>query len=123
MADTKTPASIDEYIAGFPPETQKTLSEIRATIRAAAPDAVETISYDIPTYDVNGRHLVFFAGYAKHISVYPVTAGMVEAFGDEVERYHHGKGTLQFPLSEPIPLDLIRGIVEVRLAEESGAAE
>ena len=111
-----TAATIDEYIAGFPPETQAVLGEMRALISAAAPDATETISYAIPTFDLNGRHLVHFAGYAKHVGFYPIPSAMT-AFAEELAPYKSGKGSAQFPLGEPLPVDLIRRIVEFRVAE------
>ena len=109
--------SIDEYIAEFPPETQRKLQEIRALIRASAPDATETISYAIPTFDLNG-HLVHFAGYERHIGFYPTGRG-VAAFEQELGAYKMGKGSVQFPLDEPLPTDLIRRIVEHRVAENA----
>lgn len=116
MSGRPTAGSIDEYIAGFPPATRAVLEEVRALIRAAAPDATETISYAIPTFDLRGRHLVHFAGYAKHIGFYPVPSGM-EAFKEELASYKQGKGSVQFPLDRPLPADLIRRIVEFRVAE------
>lgn len=121
MATRSTAGSIDEYIADFPPETQKMLEELRALIKAVAPEATETISYAIPTFDLNGRHLVHFAGYAKHVGFYPVPSGM-EAFEDELEPYRRGKGSAQFPLGQPMPMDLIRRIVEFRVGENTGKA-
>jgi len=113
--------SIDEYIAQFPPETQKVLREVREVIKATAPDATELISYRMPTFDLNGQHLVHFAGYAKHVGFYPIPSG-IEAFKEELAPYKQGKGSAQFPLSEPMPLDLIRRIVEFRVAESAGKA-
>ena len=98
-----TAADIDAYIAEFPAETQKVLQEIRELIRANAPGATETISYAMPTFDLNGRHLVHFAGYARHIGFYPIPTGM-EAFKDELSHYKTGKGSVQFPLAQPLPL-------------------
>lgn len=118
MTNRSTATSIDEYIAEFPPETQKVLEEIRALIKASAPDATETISYAIPTFDLNGHHLVHFAGYAKHVGFYPVPSGM-EAFKEELEPYESGKGSAQFPLGRPLPTDLIRRIVEFRVEENT----
>ena len=118
---TSQAATIDEYIAGFPPETRRILEEVRATIRAAAPDATETISYAIPTFDLNGRHLVHFAGYAGHIGFYPTPNGVAE-FEAELSEFHQGKGSVQFPLSRPVPLDLIRRIVQFRVAQAAQAA-
>jgi uncharacterized protein YdhG (YjbR/CyaY superfamily) len=121
MAERKTAASIDEYIAGFPPDTQAMLTEMRELIRRSAPGATETISYAIPTFDLNGKHLVHFAGFAKHIGFYPVPSAMV-AFREELEPYRSGKGSAQFPLGRPLPADLIRRIVEFRVAENSRKA-
>ncbi len=111
--------SIDEYIAGFPAETQKLLEELRALIRASAPGATETISYAVPTFDLNGRHLVHFAGFKNHIGFYPVPSG-IEAFREELKPYKQGKGSVQFPLGQPMPTDLIRRIVEFRVDENAG---
>ncbi|HEY5388408.1 MAG TPA: DUF1801 domain-containing protein [Thermoleophilia bacterium] len=121
MATRSTAGSIDEYMAGFPPETQKVLQEVRALIRTSARDATETISYAIPTFDLNGRHLVHFAGYEKHIGFYP-TGGGVEAFKAELNAYKSGKGLVQFPLGQPLPTDLIRRIVEFRVRENIARA-
>ena len=121
MANRSTATSIDEYIAGFPPETQAVLEEMRALITTAAPDATETISYAIPTFDLNGHHLVHFAGYAKHIGFYPVPSGL-EAFEEELKPYNRGKGSVQFPLGRPLPKDLIRRIVDFRVQENLGKA-
>ena len=108
--------STDEYIAEFPAEIQKVLEELRALIRETAPDATETISYAIPTFDLNRKHLVHFAGFKDHISFFPTGSG-VEAFKDELEPYKGGKGTVQVPLGEPLPTDLFRRIVEFRVQE------
>jgi uncharacterized protein YdhG (YjbR/CyaY superfamily) len=117
MANRPTAGSVDEYIAAFPPETQRVLEQLRGLIRASAPDATETISYAIPTFDLNG-HLVHFAGYEKHVGFYPTGRG-VEAFKDELKAYKGGKGSVQFPLDEPLPADLIRRIVENRVEENT----
>jgi uncharacterized protein YdhG (YjbR/CyaY superfamily) len=119
MASESTSGTIDEYIARFPAETQKVLAELRALIKATAPNATETISYAIPTFDLNGHHLVHFAGYARHIGFYPIPSGM-EAFKEELKPYKQGKGSAQFPLDQPLPTDLIRRIVEFRARENTG---
>jgi uncharacterized protein YdhG (YjbR/CyaY superfamily) len=111
---SKKPADIDEYIAGFPKETQKVLKLIRATIRKAAPKAEEAISYAIPAYKLDGEWLIYFAGFKNHVSVYPAPRGKPE-FRDELAQYKGGKGTVQFPLDKPIPVDLITRIVEYRI--------
>ena len=108
--------SIDEYIATFPKETQKMLEAVRAAIQAAAPQAREKISYQIGAFELNGRNLIHFAGWEKHISMYPIPSG-TEAFQKEVSPYKAGKGTLKFPLDKPLPLKLIRKIVKFRVAE------
>ena len=117
MSDRSKAQSIDEYIAEFPPETQKVLEQIRAVIRTAAPAATETISYAIPTFDLNG-HLVHFAGYERHIGFYPGGHG-IEEFAEELKPYKIGKGSVQFPLGQPLPADLIRRIVEFRVAQNT----
>jgi len=116
MANKPTAKTIDEYIAGFPPEVQRLLVEMRALIQAAAPTATETISYAIPTFDLNGQHLVHFAGFQHHIGFYPAPSAM-EAFQEELKPYKSGKGSAQFPLDQPLPADLIRRIVEYRVRE------
>ena len=113
---TKKPASIDEYIAGFPKETQKILEQVRATIKNVVPDAQETISYAIPTFTLNKTYLVYFAGYKNHISLYPAPRGN-EAFEKEISGYKSGKGTVQFSLGKPLPLNLIIKIVKYRMKE------
>ena len=119
MTDRSTASTIDEYIAEFPAETQAVLQEMRALIKGSAPAATETISYAIPTFDLGGRHLVHFAGYARHVGLYPTASG-ITAFEDELEPYKRGKGSVQFPLGRPLPADLIRRIVEFRVAESTG---
>ena len=116
-----TPKNIDEYIAGFPLEIQRILERIRATIRAAAPDAQETISYGMPTFTLKG-YLVYFAAYNKHIGFYPAPIG-IEEFKAEIAEYEAGKGTLQFPLDKPIPYDLISKIVTFRVQANLARAE
>jgi len=116
MTERSTASSIDEYIAEFPEETQRMLKEMRAIIKDVAPEATETISYAIPTFDLDGRHLVHFAAYAKHVGFYPVPSGMT-AFAEELSAYKRGKGSAQFPLGQPLPADLIRRIVQFRVDE------
>ena len=111
---------IDAYIAQFPKETQTLLKQMRETIRAAAPDATEAISYQMPTFKLHGN-LVHFAGYKKHIGFYPVPSG-IEAFKDELSVYKQGKGSVQFPLDQPLPLALIARIVKFRVEENLAKA-
>lgn len=121
MTNRSTATTIDGYIAEFPPEVRHALEEVRAIIRAAAPGATETISYAIPTFDLEGKHLVHFAGYDRHIGLYPTPSGL-EAFKDEFAGYKSGKGSVRIPLGEPLPSDLIRRIVEFRIAEVTGGS-
>jgi uncharacterized protein YdhG (YjbR/CyaY superfamily) len=114
-ASRTTPSSIDEYIAGFPPEVQTILEKIRKTIRDAAPEAQETINYQIPTFTLYGN-LVHFAAFKKHIGFYPTPSGIAQ-FEAELSAYEKAKGSVQFPLDQPIPYDLIRRIVEFRVEE------
>lgn len=108
-------ANIDEYIAGFPKETQQLLETMRATIKKAAPEAEEAISYAIPTFKLKGN-LVHFAAYKNHIGFYPAPRG-IEAFKKELAPYEGGKGTVQFPMDQPLPLTLISKIVKFRVKE------
>jgi uncharacterized protein YdhG (YjbR/CyaY superfamily) len=116
-----TPRTIEEYIAGFPPDVQKILQKIRMTIRKAAPEAKETISYQMPTFTLNGN-LVHFAAFKKHIGFYPVPTG-IEAFKKELSVYEGGKGSVQFPLDKPIPFSLISRIVKFRVKENLAKAK
>jgi len=109
---------IDRYIGAFPGPVQGILNELRAAIKAAAPQATEKISYQMPTYFYRGN-LVHFAAYEKHIGFYP-TPSAIAAFQDELKRYKGAKGSVQFPIDEPLPLDLIRRMVRFRLEENSG---
>ena len=110
-----TARDIDEYIAGFPKDIREILEKIRATIRKAAPEAEEAISYGMPAFKLNG-YLVYFAAYKKHIGFYPVPTG-IEAFKKELSAYKGAKGSVQFPLDKPMPLDLISKIVKFRVKE------
>lgn len=111
----KTTASIDDYIAGFPKEVQVILQQIRTTIKQAVPEAEETISYAMPAFKYHGM-LVYFAAYRNHIGFYALPSGN-EAFKKELQHYKTGKGSIQFPLDEPMPLDLISRIVKLRANE------
>ena len=115
-------SSIDEYIAQFPPEIQKILEQVRATIKAAAPDATEKISYQMPTFYQHGN-LVHFAAWNTHIGFYPAPTGMSQ-FDAELAKYESGKGSVRFPINQPMPLDLITRIVTYRVEENTrNAAE
>jgi uncharacterized protein YdhG (YjbR/CyaY superfamily) len=119
--DQPAPQTIDAYIAAFPPRVQAILEQIRMTIREAAPDAEETISYQMPTFTLNGQYLVYFAAYKKHIGLYPAPMG-VEEFQEALAVYGAGKGTLKFALDQPIPFDLIRKVVMFRAKEHAAKA-
>jgi uncharacterized protein YdhG (YjbR/CyaY superfamily) len=112
---------IDEYIASFPEEIQKKLQELRATIKASAPDSGEKISYRIPTFAQKGN-LVHFAAYKNHIGFYPTSSG-IQAFKQELSIYAGAKGSVQFPIDKPLPLELISKIVKFRVAENLKRAE
>lgn len=111
-------AEVDTYIEGFPPEVAEVLTRIRATITAAAPEAVEAMSYGMPTFKLHGRNLVHFAGWKTHVGLYPAPSG-IAAVADDLAPYKVSKGSIRFELSAPIPYDLITRIVEARVAEES----
>ncbi len=115
MDERKVLANIDEYIAAFPAEIQIILEKIRKTIRSAAPEAVETISYAMPTFKLEGN-LVHFAAFKRHIGFYPTPSG-VEKFQKELAVYENAKGSIRFPLDQPIPYDLISEIVAYRVQE------
>ena len=108
--------SIDEYIATFPGDMQKILQELRATIKGAAPDSDEKISYGMPTFKMNGNYLIYFAGWKNHISIYPIPTGD-EEFNQKIAPYISGKGTLKFPLDKPIPLELVAEMVRLQIAD------
>jgi uncharacterized protein YdhG (YjbR/CyaY superfamily) len=107
---------MDEYIETFPKDVQKILEELRQTIRKAAPEAVEAISYQMPTFKLNGKNLVHFAAFQNHIGFYPIPSG-IEAFKGELSSYKQGKGSVQFPMDKPIPYELVKKIVNYRAKE------
>ncbi len=108
--------SIDEYIASFPKDIQKIMKQVRATIKTAAPNAEEKISYQMPTFTLNGKYLVYFAGWKTHIAFYGAPRGNAE-FKEDLSVYETGQGTLKFPLDKPMPLKLITKIVKFRVTE------
>ncbi len=116
-----SPQTIDEYIAGFPKDVQEILQRIRQTIREAAPEAQEKISYKMPTFTLKGN-LVYFAAFKNHIGFYPIPSG-IEEFKEELSAYEQGRGSVQFPLDKPIPYDLISRIVKFRVKENLAKAE
>ena len=112
-----TPASVEEYMAGIPGASRAVLETLRTTIRAAAPEAAETISYQMPAFKLDGRFLVSYAAFKRHCSLFPASEKVVEACGEELEPYLFGKGTIRFPLDEPLPVALVEKIIKVRLEE------
>ena len=107
--------SVDEYLSVFPANTKAVLQEMRNTIKKAAPQAEEVISYNMPAYKLNGI-LVYFAGYANHVGFYPTASGM-EAFKQEFSGYKNSKGAVQFPIDRPLPLALITKVVKFRISQ------
>jgi uncharacterized protein YdhG (YjbR/CyaY superfamily) len=110
--------TIDAYIKIFPEDVQSILERMRQTIQRAAPEAVAAISYQMPTFKLNGKNLVHFAGYKNHIGFYPVPSG-IRAFKKELSQYKQGKGSVQFPLDKPVPYDLVKKIVIFRAKENT----
>ncbi len=121
MAVSNKTLNIDSYIAAYPNEVQVLLKKMRSMFISAAPGAVEGISYGIPTFYLDGKHLVFFAAFKNHLSVYPATTQAVDQVKG-LSKYKHSKGTLRFPLSKPIPFNLIEEFVKRRVAEQRAEA-
>jgi uncharacterized protein YdhG (YjbR/CyaY superfamily) len=111
--------SVDEYIASQPDGARRALSRLRTTIRKALPGAEEMMSYQMPTYKLNGRPVIYFAGWKEHYSLYPCTSQVVAAFANDLTRYEVSKGTIRFPLAEPVPVKLVEGIAKLRAKEVS----
>jgi len=112
--------SVDEYIATFPEGEQAILQRVRSIIRKALPGAEEAISYQIPTYRMHGGYVVYFAGWKQHYSLYPASGRLVAAFKDDLAPYEVSKGTIRFPLSQPVPVKLIERLAKF-LAKEAAA--
>lgn len=115
MQAFKTDNTVDEYVASFPADKQALLHAVRQTILEEAPEAQESIAYKMPAYKLNGP-LIYFALFENHLGLYPTPEG-ISTFEKELKQYKQGKGSVQFPLAEPLPLDLIRQIVRQRVAE------
>lgn len=111
-----TTATVDDYIKSFPENIQILLNQVRKTIKENAPEAEESIAYQMPAYKANGRPLVYFAGFKNHIGFYATPIGHAQ-FAKELSKYKQGKGSVQFPLNEPMPLSLISRIVKFRVEE------
>lgn len=114
--------SIDDYIRSSPAEVREALEKMRAAVREAAPGAEEAIRYGMPSFRLHGRNLVHFAAFQHHIGFYPIPSG-IEAFKKELSLYKQGKGSVRFPLSQPLPYDLVKKIVRFRVAETENEAK
>jgi len=114
MAKTTTVAA---YIARTPPVARRALKQLRSAIKAAAPGITERISYRIPAFELDGQYLLYIVAFKDHVSVYPVTSGMLARYGKAIAPYRAGKGTLRFPLDSPIPTDLVAKLAKVRVLE------
>ena len=116
------PASVDEYLAALPQRSRTALESVRGELLAAAPDATETISYGMPALRAHGRLLVSYAAFARHWSLFPMSAAVVEAYTTDLAPYYNGVGTLRFPYDKPVPAALLAGIVRMRLEENAARA-
>ena len=116
------PTTVDEYIAALPDDRREAMSLLRRTIRAAAPDATEVITYKMPGFKAHGSFLVSYDTFKHHYSLFPASEAVVNGLGDEIRPYLAGKGTIRFPASRPIPVDLVSRIVAIRLAENEARA-
>ena len=110
-----TAATVDDYVAGFPEATQEVLQELRRRVHAAVPDAEERISYQIPTFAVDGQYVIYIAGWKHHVSIYPIPGGDEELDAD-LEPYLSGQGTIKLPLKQPIPWDLVDRAIAAQVA-------
>jgi uncharacterized protein YdhG (YjbR/CyaY superfamily) len=108
--------SVDKYIASFPQETQKALEDVRTIIKSIAPQARENISYQMAAFEVNGKNFIGLAAWKKHISIYPIPSG-TDVFNKEIAKFAAGKGTVKFPLDQPLPLKLIEKAIKYQLAD------
>jgi uncharacterized protein YdhG (YjbR/CyaY superfamily) len=119
---TKT-TTVADYIAKTPPVARRALKQLRTAIKAAAPRITERISYRIPTFELDGQYLLYIAAFKEHVSVYPVTSGMLARYSKAIAPYRAGKGTLRFPLDAPIPTDLVTKLAKVRVRERRAGVE
>jgi len=113
------PTSVEDYLAALPQESRAALEKLRKTIRAAAPEATETISYQMPTFKDQGRFLVSYAAFKDHCSLFPASKAVMESHGEELKPYFSGKGTLRFTADKPIPAALVKKIVKTRIEENA----
>lgn len=118
-----TPTSVEEYLKGVPEEPRAVLETLRARIKAAAPEATETISYQMPAFKDQGRFLVSYAAFKDHCSLFPASEAVIEVCGAQLEPYRSGKGTIRFTVDEPLPAALVKKIVKARLEENATLRE
>lgn len=116
------PTSVDEYLASLPPDRAAAMEQLRQTIRAAAPDAAEVISYNMPAFKTHGQFLVSFDAFKAHYSLFPASEGVVDGLGDRIAPFLSGRGTIRFPADRALPLDLVTRIIGIRLAENDAEA-
>jgi len=114
-----TPTSVEDYLAAVPEKSRAALEKLRKTIKAAAPEATETISYQMPAFKDHGRFLVSYAAFKDHCSLFPASNAVMEALGEELNPYFSGKGTLRFTADKPIPAALVKKIVKARIEENA----
>jgi uncharacterized protein YdhG (YjbR/CyaY superfamily) len=119
MAD---PTTVDEYLATLPDDRRAAMEELRQAIRAAAPHAEEVITYKMPGFRTHGRFLASYDAYKRHYSLFPASEAVIAGLGDEIAPYLAGRGTIRFPADRPIPMDLVRRVIEIRVIENDEAA-
>ena len=118
-----TPKSVDDYLATLEPDRRAAMEQIRAAVKAAAPGATEVITYNMPGFKTHGQFLVSYDAYKSHYSLFPASDEVVKGLGSEIEPHLAGSGTIRFKASAPIPVDLVRRIVEIRVAENDARAK
>lgn len=119
---TMNPTNVDDYMAALPDDRRGPMETLRQTIRAAAPEAIEVISYKMPAFKTHGRFLVSYDAYKRHYSLFPASDAVIAAVGEELTPYLSGRGTIRFPADKPLPTAMISRIIGVRLAENEAAA-
>jgi uncharacterized protein YdhG (YjbR/CyaY superfamily) len=115
-------SSVEDYLAALPEEPRAALQKLRKTIKSAAPEATETISYAMPAFKLDGRFLVSYAAFKDHCSFFPASAAVIEALGEDMKPYFSGKGTIRFQAGKPLPTALVKKIVKARIEENAKAA-